>query len=133
MTGQTAAVFTGRVHGTVQLRHTETGTPVARFWLHHLPRVYDHRARQWTDGALVPVICTVHGAAARHAAETLTDDVHVMATGDLRITPSPHAPGQQQLYLDHARVGIDLTHHVAYIDATLPGVLAGQPPARAAA
>ncbi|NEB75997.1 single-stranded DNA-binding protein [Streptomyces sp. SID14478] len=129
MTGPSTAVFTGRVHGTVQLRHTDNGTPAARFWLLHHPRVYDRRTSQWTDGETVAVICTVHGAAAQHAAETLTDDVHVIASGQLRSAPSPHTPGQQQLYVDNARVGVDLTHHVAYIDATLPAVLAGQAPA----
>ncbi|MFD7205914.1 single-stranded DNA-binding protein [Streptomyces sp. NPDC059893] len=132
MSGETTAVICGRVHDTVQLRHTPTGAPVARFWILQLPRTYDQRSGRWSEGEPVPVICTVHGAAARHAAETLTADVHVIATGSLRVLPSPHRSGEQQIYLDNARVGVDLSQHVAYIDETLPAVLAGHATAQAA-
>ncbi|MFG2691633.1 single-stranded DNA-binding protein [Streptomyces sp. NPDC048405] len=122
MNGETTAVIRGRVYGTVQLRHTERGTPAARFTVVHIPREYDYAQRQWRDGEPVPVICTVTGPLARHVAECLTDAVHVIATGNVALRDNV-------LYLDSAQVGVDLAHHVAYIDDTLPAVLAGRAPA----
>ncbi|MGI5414163.1 single-stranded DNA-binding protein [Streptomyces chartreusis] len=123
MSGETTAVIRGRVYGTVQLRHTERGTPAARFTVMQVPREYDRARGQWRDGEPVPVICTVTGPLARHVAECLTDAVHVIATGDLALRDN-------RLHLDSAQVGVDLTHHVAYVDDTLPAVLAGRAPAR---
>ncbi|MFJ7105663.1 single stranded DNA-binding domain-containing protein [Streptomyces albogriseolus] len=122
MNGETTAVIRGRVYGTVQLRHTERGTPAARFTVVQIPREYDYAQRQWRDGKPVPVICTVTGPLARHVAECLTDAVHVIATGNVALRDNV-------LYLDSAQVGVDLAHHVAYIDDTLPAVLAGRAPA----
>ncbi|MER8009735.1 single-stranded DNA-binding protein [Streptomyces sp. NPDC094149] len=124
MSGETTAVVRGRVCGTVQLRHTERGTPAARFTVMQVPREYDRTRGQWRDGEPVPVICTVTGPLARHAAECLTDAVHVIATGNLVLRAG-------LLHLDSAQVGVDLAHHVAYIDDTLPAVLAGRAPAPA--
>ncbi|WP_326757334.1 single-stranded DNA-binding protein [Streptomyces phaeochromogenes] len=124
MSGETAAVVRGRVHGTVQLRHTERGTPAARFTVMQVPREYDRARGQWRDGDPVPVICTVTGPLARHVAECLTDAVHVIATGNVALRDNV-------LYLDSAQVGVDLAHHVAYVDNTLPAVLAGRTPAPA--
>ncbi|MET9037734.1 single stranded DNA-binding domain-containing protein [Streptomyces mirabilis] len=122
MSGETAAVIRGRVYGTLQLRHTERGTPAARFTVMQVPREYDRARGQWRDGEPVPVICTVTGPLARHVAECLTDAVHVIATGNLALRDNV-------LYLDSAQVGVDLAHHVAYVDDTLPAVLAGRAPA----
>ncbi|MFF6969320.1 single-stranded DNA-binding protein [Streptomyces anthocyanicus] len=124
MNGETTAVIRGRVYGTVQLRHTERGTPAARFTVVQIPREYDYAQRQWRDGEPVPVICTVTGPLARHVAECLTDAVHVIATGNVALRDN-------MLYLDSAQVGVDLAHHVAYIDETLPAILAGRAPAPA--
>ncbi|MFD7283477.1 single-stranded DNA-binding protein [Streptomyces sp. NPDC059862] len=124
MSGETTAVIRGRVYGTVQLRHTERGTPAARFTVLQVPREYDRARGQWRDGEPVPVICTVTGPLARHVAECLTDAVHVIATGNLALR-------ENLLHLDSALVGVDLAHHVAYIDDTLPAVLAGRAPAPA--
>ncbi|MFJ9121347.1 single-stranded DNA-binding protein [Streptomyces sp. NPDC102394] len=124
MSGETTAVIRGRVHGTVQLRHTERGTPAARFTVMQVPREYDRTRGQWRDSEPVPVICTVTGPLARHSAECLTDTVHVIATGNLALRTG-------LLHLDSAQVGVDLAHHVAYIDDTLPAVLAGPAPAPA--
>ncbi|MGW0771069.1 hypothetical protein [Streptomyces sp. NPDC002676] len=68
MSGETTAVVRGRVLGTVQLRHTERGTPAARFTVVQVPREYDRTRGQWHDGQPVPVICTVTGPLARHVA-----------------------------------------------------------------
>lgn len=119
MSGETAAVVRGPVHGTVQLRHTERGTPAARFTVMQVPREYDRARGQWHDGEPIPVICTVTGPLARHVAECLTDAVHVIATGNVALRDNV-------LYLDSAQVGVDLAHHVAYVDDTLPAVLAGR-------
>ncbi|BBC28722.1 Single-stranded DNA-binding protein [Streptomyces graminofaciens] len=124
MSGETAAVVRGRVYGTVRLRHTERGTPAARFTVVQVPREYDRARGQWRDGEPVPVICTVTGPLARHVAECLTDAVHVIATGNVALRDNV-------LHLDSAQVGVDLAHHVAYIDDTLPAVLAGRAPAPA--
>ncbi|MDV9174237.1 single-stranded DNA-binding protein, partial [Streptomyces sp. W16] len=124
MSGETTAVIRGRVYGAVQLRHTERGTPAARFTVIQVPREYDRARRQWHDGQPVPVICTVAGPLARHVAECLTDAVHVIATGNLALRDN-------LLHLDSAQVGLDLAHHIAYIDDTLPAVLAGRSPALA--
>ncbi|MER5951183.1 single-stranded DNA-binding protein [Streptomyces sp. NPDC001904] len=132
MNGQTTATIHGRVHGTVQLRLTASGTDAARFWILQFPAADNRDTDRPRQGDPVPFICTVQGAAARHAAETLTDAVHVIATGELRVSPSPQASGTQLLFLDNARVGVDLSHHVAYIDATLPAVLAGHAATHAA-
>ncbi|MGY1583932.1 single-stranded DNA-binding protein [Streptomyces sp. MN13] len=121
MNGETTAVIRGRVYGTVQLRHTERGTPAARFTVVQIPREYDYAQRQWRDGKPVPVICTVTGPLARHVAECLTDAVHVIATGNVALRDNV-------LYLDSAQVGVDLARHVAYIDETLPTILAGRAP-----
>ncbi|MEU0949856.1 single-stranded DNA-binding protein [Streptomyces canus] len=121
MSGETAAVIRGRVYGTMQLRHTERGTPAARFTVVQVPREYDRTRGQWCDGQPVPIICTVTGPLARHVAECLTDAVHVIATGNLALR-------ENLLHLDSAQVGVDLAHHVAYIDDTLPAVLAGRTP-----
>ncbi|MEU6653388.1 single-stranded DNA-binding protein [Streptomyces sp. NPDC046900] len=126
MSGETTAVIRGRVRGVVQLRHTERGTPAARFTVVQVPREYDRARGQWGDGQPVPVICTVTGPLARHVAECLTAAVHVIATGNLALRDN-------QLHLDSAQVGVDLAHHVAYIDDTLPAVLAGRAPAPRAA
>jgi hypothetical protein len=48
----------------------------------------------------------------------------VIATGNLALRAG-------LLHLDSAQVGVDLAHHVAYIDDTLPTVLAGRAPAPA--
>ncbi|MFE4821599.1 single-stranded DNA-binding protein [Streptomyces sp. NPDC056704] len=101
MSGETAAVVRGRVYGTVQLRHTERGTPAARFTVMQVPREYDRARGQWRDGEPVPVICTVTGPLARHIAECLTDAVHVIATGNVALRDNV-------LYLDSAQVGVDL-------------------------
>ncbi|MEU2588253.1 single-stranded DNA-binding protein [Streptomyces avermitilis] len=124
MSGETAAVVRGRVYGTVQLRHTKRGTPAARFTVMQVPREYDRARGQWHDGKPVPVVCTVIGPLARHVAECLTDAVHVIATGNVALRDNV-------LYLDSAQVGVDLAHHVAYVDDTLPAVLAGRAPAAA--
>ncbi|WP_435260401.1 single-stranded DNA-binding protein [Streptomyces sp. 1222.5] len=124
MSGETTTVIRGRVYGTVQLRHTERGTPAARFTVMQVPREYDRTRGQWRDGEPIPVICTVTGPLARHAAECLTDAVHVIATGNLALRDN-------LLHLDSAQVGVDLAHHIAYIDDTLPAVLAGRAPAPA--
>ncbi|MFF0132062.1 single-stranded DNA-binding protein [Streptomyces mirabilis] len=124
MSGETAAVVRGRVYGTVQLRHAERGTPAARFTVMQVPREYDRARSQWRDGEPVPVICTVTGPLARHIAECLTDAVHVIATGNVALRDNV-------LYLDSAQVGVDLAHHVAYVNDTLPAVLAGRAPAPA--
>ncbi|WP_043687505.1 single stranded DNA-binding domain-containing protein [Streptomyces xylophagus] len=123
MSGETTAVIRGRVHGAVQLRHTERGTPAARFTVIQIPREYDRARRQWHDGEPVPVICTATGPLARHVAECLTDTVHVIATGNLALRAG-------LLHLDAAQVGVDLAHHITYIDDTLPAVLAGRAPAQ---
>ncbi|MEU9919480.1 single-stranded DNA-binding protein [Streptomyces sp. NPDC051001] len=119
MSGETTAVIRGRVSGTVQLRHTERGTPAARFTVMQVPREYDRARGQWHDGGPVPVICTVTGPLARHVAECLTEAVHVIATGNLALRAG-------LLHLDCAQIGVDLAHHVAYIDDTLPAVLSGR-------
>ncbi|MET8453761.1 single-stranded DNA-binding protein [Streptomyces sp. NPDC005209] len=124
MSGETTAVVRGRVYGTVQLRHTERGTPAARFTVIQVPREYNRARGQWRDGEPVPVICTVTGPLARHAAECLTDAVHVIATGNVALRDNV-------LHLDSAQVGVDLAHHVTYIDDTLPAILAGHAPAPA--
>ncbi|WP_369383291.1 single-stranded DNA-binding protein [Streptomyces sp. cg36] len=121
MSGETSAVIRGRVAGIVQLRHTERGTPAARFTVLQVPRTYDRARGQWHDSEPVPVICTVLGPVARHVAECLTDAVHVIATGSLALRANV-------LHLDAAQVGVDLAYHVAYIDDTLPAVLAGHAP-----
>ncbi|WP_369243169.1 hypothetical protein AB5J56_00075 [Streptomyces sp. R21] len=48
----------------------------------------------------------------------------MIATGNLALRAD-------LLHLDSAQVGVDLAHHVAYIDDTLPAVLAGHAPERA--
>ncbi|MGW1411300.1 single-stranded DNA-binding protein [Streptomyces sp. NPDC002403] len=121
MSGETPAAVRGRIHGTVHLRHTERGTPAARFTVMQVPREFDRSRRQWHDGEPVPVICTVIGPLARHVAECLTDAVHVIVTGHLALRGN-------RLHLDSAQVGVDLAHHVAYIDDTLPAVLTGLAP-----
>lgn len=121
MSGETTAVIRGRVSGTVQLRHTERGTPAARFTVMQVPREYDRARGRWHDGDPVPVICTVTGPLARHVAECLTDTVHVIATGNLALRAG-------LLHLDSAQIGVDLAHHVAYIDDALPAVLSGRAP-----
>ncbi|MFG2257281.1 hypothetical protein [Streptomyces mirabilis] len=50
----------------------------------------------------------------------------VIATGNVALRDNV-------LYLDSAQVGVDLAHHVAYVDDTLPAVLAGRAPAPRAA
>ncbi|MFI6566186.1 hypothetical protein [Streptomyces sp. NPDC050534] len=75
MSEETTAVIRGRVHETVQLRHTERGTLAARFTVMQVAREYDRARRQWRDGEPVPLICTVTGPLARHAAECLTGAV----------------------------------------------------------
>ncbi|MFE2533672.1 single-stranded DNA-binding protein [Streptomyces sp. NPDC059371] len=124
MSAETTAVIRGRVYGTVQLRHTGRGTPAARFTVMQVSREYDRARGQWHDGEPVPVICTVTGPLARHVAECLTNAVHVIVTGNVSLRDN-------LLHLDSAQVGIDLAHHVAYIDDTLPDVLAGRAPAPA--
>ncbi|MFE1856272.1 hypothetical protein [Streptomyces sp. NPDC059489] len=71
-------------------------------------------------------ICTVTGPLARHVAECLTDAAHVIATRSLALRGN-------QLHLDSAQVGVGLAHHVAYIDDSLPAVIAGRAPAQPAA
>jgi single-strand DNA-binding protein len=124
MSGETSAAVRGRVYGIVQLRHTARGMPAARFTVLQVPREYDRALGQWRDGEPVPVVCTVAGPSARHVAECPTDAVYVIATGYVAVRDS-------RLHLDSAQVGVDLAHHVAYIDDTLPAVLAGRAPVSA--
>ncbi|MGW2618499.1 single-stranded DNA-binding protein [Streptomyces sp. NPDC001500] len=121
MSGETTAFIRGHVYGTVQLRHTQHGTPAARFTVIQASREYDRTRGQWRDGEPVPVVCTVTGPLARHVAECLTDAVHVIVTGNMALRGNV-------LHLDSAQVGVDLAHHIAYIDDTLPTVLAGRNP-----
>ncbi|MEV6796521.1 single-stranded DNA-binding protein [Streptomyces sp. NPDC051320] len=119
MPGEITATMHGFVHDEPQLRSTERGMLACRFRLVSIPREYDRAAGEWRDGEPVMVLVTVRGRTARHVAASLTDRVHVIVTGMLDIRDG-------LLYLDADRVGIDLTEHVAYIDATLPDVLAGK-------
>ena len=61
MSGETAAVVRSRVYATVQLRHTQRGTPAARFTVMQVPREFDRARGRWHDREPVPVICTVIG------------------------------------------------------------------------
>ncbi|MFJ3714095.1 single-stranded DNA-binding protein [Streptomyces sp. NPDC090053] len=119
MPGQITVTMHGFVHDEPQLRSTERGMLACRFRLVSIPREYDRDTGDWRDGEPVLVLVTVRARTARHVAASLTDRVHVIVTGVLDIR-------DDVLYLDADRVGIDLAEHVAYVDATLPDILAGK-------
>jgi len=114
MSGQTTAVIRGRMHGVVQLRHTERGTPAARFTVVQVPREYD-RARG-------------SGATPSRSPSSAPSPARSRGTSP-NASPTRPALRDNQLHLDSAQVGVDLAHHVAYIDDILPAVLAGRTPA----
>jgi len=126
MSGEVTPTIHGYVSEDPQLRNTERGTPAARFTLVSVPREYDRGSHQWRDGEPVNIICTALGRLAQHIAASLAPGVHVIATGHLTLRGDG-------LHLATTRVGIDLEAHVAYIDATLPAILAGTAPAPAPA
>ncbi|NUK26915.1 single-stranded DNA-binding protein, partial [Streptomyces lunaelactis] len=121
MAGEVTPTIYGRVYEDPQLRHADSGRPIARFRVVSFPREYDRTSGEWRDGEPVLVVCTAWGRLAKHVAASLADRVHVIVTGQLTACDA-------QLHLNVTRVGVDLDAHIAYIDATLPAVLAGKGP-----
>ncbi|SEB31798.1 single-stranded DNA-binding protein [Streptomyces melanosporofaciens] len=121
MPGEPAVPISGTVIGNPEIRFTDNGTPVARFRMKSVPRVWDARGNTWTDGKAVRYVCTVWRKVAEHVAESLVNGTAVLVFG--RLTDAEGGV----LHISVDDIGISLRDRIVYTEVSLPSPLAARP------
>ncbi|MFJ5779313.1 single-stranded DNA-binding protein [Streptomyces sp. NPDC093094] len=119
--GPSLTHVSGTVTSDVECRFTDSGIAVCRFSLIATTSRWDAASRQWRDGAPIAYLCTAWRDLARHATESLTPKVTVLATG--RITEIR----DNTLHLSLDDLGISLHQRIAYTETSLPSPHAATP------
>lgn len=82
--GDTTICIVGNLVADIELRYTQSGTPVANGRLATNPRRYDSQTNQWVDGEPVFMAFTIWKAQGENAANSLTKGTRVVVVGNLK-------------------------------------------------
>ncbi|MFF3061461.1 single-stranded DNA-binding protein [Streptomyces sp. NPDC057909] len=84
MAGETLVTVVGNLTADPELRHTNSGIPVAGFTIASTPRVFDRDRSEFVDGEPLFLRCSLWRQAGENAAQSLTRGTRVIVTGRLK-------------------------------------------------
>lgn len=115
MAGETVVTVIGNLTEDPNLRHTNTGVPVASFTVASTPRVFDREANSWKDGEALFLRCSVWRDVAENVADSLTKGSRVIVQGRLKQRSYNDTQGNPRtvMELDVEEVGASLRYHTA--------------------
>lgn len=115
MAGETVVTVIGNLTEDPNLRHTNTGVPVASFTVASTPRVFDRESNSWKDGDALFLRCSVWRDVAENVADSLTKGSRVIVQGRLKQRSYNDAQGNPRTVfeLDVEEVGVSLRYHTA--------------------
>ncbi|MEY9988359.1 single-strand DNA-binding protein [Streptomyces sp. V4I8] len=138
MAGETLVTVVGNLTADPELRHTNSGIPVAGFTIASTPRVFDRDRSEFVDGEPLFLRCSLWRQASENAAQSLTRGMRVIVTGRLRQRTFNDKEGIRRttVEIDAEEVAASLTYATAKVTRTYraaPPSAAASAPAPAAA
>ncbi|MFJ9822618.1 single-stranded DNA-binding protein [Streptomyces sp. NPDC101151] len=112
MAGETLVKVVGNLTADPELRHTNSGIPVAGFTIASTPRVFDRDRNEFTDGEPLFLRCSIWRQAAENAAQSLAKGARVIVTGRLKQRTFDDKEGQRRtvVEIDAEEVAASLTY-----------------------
>lgn len=131
MAGETVITVIGNLTADPELRHTQSGLPVANFTIASTPRHFDRQANEWKDGDALFLRASVWREFAEHVAGSLTKGMRVIAQGRLRQRSYQDRDGNNRtaIELEVDEIGPSLRYATAQVTRAASG---GSRPAQAA-
>ncbi|MDU9001842.1 single-stranded DNA-binding protein [Streptomyces mirabilis] len=117
MAGETLVTVVGNLTADPELRHTNSGIPVAAFTIASTPRVFDRERSEFIDGEPLFLRCLLWRQAGENAAQSLTRGMRVIVTGRLRQRTFDDKEGIRRttLEIDAEEVAASLTYATAQV------------------
>jgi single-strand DNA-binding protein len=117
MAGETWVTVVGNLTADPELRHTNSGIPVAGFTIASTPRMFDRERSEFVDGEPLFLRCSLWRQAAENAAQSLTRGMRVIVTGRLRQRTFDDKEGIRRttIEIDAEEVAASLTHATAKV------------------
>jgi single-strand DNA-binding protein len=117
MAGETLVTVVGNLTADPELRHTNSGIPVAAFTIASTPRVFDRERSEFVDGDPLFLRCSLWRQAGENAAQSLTRGMRVIVTGRLRQRTFDDKEGIRRttVEIDAEEVAASLTYATATV------------------
>ncbi|MCX4580823.1 MULTISPECIES: single-stranded DNA-binding protein [Streptomyces] len=117
MAGETLVTVVGNLTADPELRHTNSGIPVAAFTIASTPRVFDRERSEFIDGDPLFLRCSLWRQAGENAAQSLTRGMRVIVTGRLRQRTFDDKEGVRRITveIDADEVAASLTYATAQV------------------
>ncbi|MGW2189028.1 single-stranded DNA-binding protein [Streptomyces sp. NPDC001719] len=120
MAGETLVTVVGNLTADPELRHTNSGIPVAGFTVASTPRTFDRERNEFIDGEPLFLRCSLWRQAGENAAQSLTRGMRVIVTGRLRQRTFDDKEGIRRttVEIDAEEVAASLTYATAKVTKT---------------
>ncbi|MCX4425878.1 single-stranded DNA-binding protein [Streptomyces mirabilis] len=117
MAGETLVTVVGNLTADPELRHTNSGIPVAGFTIASTPRTFDRERSEFVDGEPLFLRCSLWRQAGENAAQSLTRGMRVIVTGRLRQRTFDDKEGIRRttVEIDAEEVAASLTYATATV------------------
>ncbi|WP_432190360.1 single-stranded DNA-binding protein [Streptomyces sp. Tue6028] len=117
MAGETLVTVVGNLTADPELRHTNSGIPVAGFTIASTPRMFDRERSEFIDGEPLFLRCSLWRQAGENAAQSLTRGMRVIVTGRLRQRTFDDKEGIRRttVEIDAEEVAASLTYATAKV------------------
>ncbi|QDN94764.1 single-stranded DNA-binding protein (plasmid) [Streptomyces sp. RLB1-9] len=117
MAGETLVTVVGNLTADPELRHTNSGIPVAAFTIASTPRVFDRERSEFIDGETLFLRCSLWRQAGENAAQSLAQGTRVIVTGRLRQRTFDDKEGIRRttVEIDADEVAASLTYATAQV------------------
>lgn len=117
MAGETLVTVVGNLTADPELRHTNSGIPVAGFTIASTPRTFDRERSEFVDGEPLFLRCSLWRQAGENAAQSLTRGMRVIVTGRLRQRTFDDKEGIRRttVEIDAEEVAASLTYATAKV------------------
>ncbi|MFJ9483858.1 single-stranded DNA-binding protein [Streptomyces mirabilis] len=117
MAGETLVTVVGNLTADPELRHTNSGIPVAAFTIASTPRTFDRERSEFVDGEPLFLRCSLWRQAGENAAQSLTRGMRVIVTGRLRQRTFDDKEGIRRttMEIDAEEIAASLTHATAKV------------------
>ncbi|MBT2369381.1 single-stranded DNA-binding protein [Streptomyces sp. ISL-10] len=128
MAGETLVTVVGNLTADPELRHTNSGIPVAGFTIASTPRVFDRERNEFVDGEPLFLRCSIWRQAAENAAQSLVKGARVIVTGRLKQRTFDDKEGIRRtvVEIDAEEIAASLTYATAKVTKTYRPGGAGQ-------
>ncbi|MFF1748013.1 single-stranded DNA-binding protein [Streptomyces mirabilis] len=120
MAGETLVTVVGNLTADPELRHTNSGIPVAGFTIASTPRVFDRDRSEFVDGETLFLRCSLWRQAGENATQSLTRGMRVIVTGRIRQRTFDDKEGIRRttVEIDAEEVAASLTYATAKVTKT---------------